>query len=418
VRIIYICLGLLLAPVTPFFLLWRGIRVRGYWRHVAERYGFGPPVPPGGVWVHGVSVGEAQAAGALVRALKGRHPGLPLVLTTFTPTGRDRATAVAGDVATISFVPFDLPFVVPRFFDRVRPRVVVIVETELWPNLFHECGRRGIPLVLASARVSPRSVRRYRHFESLFADTLENGVVIGAQSDADADRFISIGANPARTRVTGNLKFDYALPADAPERARALRASLGTARPIWVAGSTHEGEEDVLLAAHARIREAHPDALLVMGPRKPERFEAVASWLRRQGVRHVTRSSGQPVAADTPVLLVDTLGELVTFYGAGDVAFVGGSLVPVGGHNLMEPAALAKPVLTGPYTQNAVGIAELFLQVGAAHTVRTAEDVATRVAGYFADPASAARDGRAGLATMEANRGSLARLVALIEPLL
>jgi 3-deoxy-D-manno-octulosonic-acid transferase len=417
-RIIYACLGLLLAPVTPLFLLWRGFRVRGYWSNVAERYGFGPAVAPGGVWVHGVSVGEAQAAAALVRELRVRHPHLPLLLTTFTPTGRDRARAALGDRAAISYVPFDLPVVVPRFFDRVRPKVVVIVETELWPNLFRECGRRGVPLVLASARVSPRSVRRYRHFAGLFADTLENGVVIGAQSDADAERFIAIGANPARTRVTGNLKFDYTLPADVAPRALQLRESLGTGRPIWVAGSTHEGEEEILLAAHELVRRRYPDALLVMVPRKPERFDAVASWLRKRGARTVTRSSGEAVRPDTTVLLVDTLGELVPFYGAGDVAYVGGSLVPVGGHNLMEPAALAKPMLTGPYTQNAVGIAELFLEVGAAHTVRTADEVAARVEGYFADPAAAARDGRAGHAAMDANRGALARLVALVEPLL
>lgn len=417
-RIIYVCLGLLLAPVTPLFLLWRGFRVPGYWRNVAERYGFGPPLAPGGVWVHGVSVGEAQAAAALVRELRARDPGLPLLLTTFTPTGRDRARAVLGDGAAISYVPFDLPFVVPRFFDRVRPRVVVIVETELWPNLFRECGRRGVPLVLASARVSPRSVRRYRRFAGLFADTLENGVVIGAQSEADAERFVAIGASPSRTRVTGNLKFDYTLPADVPARALKLRQSLGAGRRVWVAGSTHEGEEEVLLAAHELVRRRYPDALLVMVPRKPERFDAVASWLRKRGVAVVTRSSGEAVRPDTTVLLVDTLGELVPFYGAGEVAYVGGSLVPVGGHNLMEPAALAKPMLTGPYTQNAVGIAELFLEVGAAHTVRTAAEVATHVEGYFADPAAAARDGRAGLAAMDANRGALARLVALVEPLL
>jgi 3-deoxy-D-manno-octulosonic-acid transferase len=418
VRIIYFCIGLLLAPVTPVFLFWKGLRARGYWRHVPERYGFGPALPPDGVWVHAVSVGEVQAAAALVRELQRRHPGLPVLVTTFTPTGRDRAQSLLGDSVAHRYMPFDLPGVVPRFFDRVRPRLMVIVETELWPNLFHECGRRGVPLVLASARVSPRSVQRYRRLARFFRDTLANGIVIGAQSAADAERFVSIGANPRKTHVTGNLKFDYSLPDDVPCRARDLRVALGVDRPVWVAGSTHEGEEEIVLAAHARIRASHPDALLVLVPRKPQRFESVGTLLRRHGARHVTRSSGERVTADDAVLLVDTLGELVLFYGAGDVAFVGGSLVPIGGHNLMEPAALAKPVVTGPYTSNAVGIAELFVEVGAAHVVRDADELAARVAGYFADRAEAERDGLRGLETLAANRGSLARLTTLVDPLL
>jgi 3-deoxy-D-manno-octulosonic-acid transferase len=418
VRILYLCLGLLLAPVTPLFLFWKGLRARGYWQHVPERYGFGPRAAPGGIWVHAVSVGEVQAAAALVRELQRRHPGLPVVVTTFTPTGRDRSRLLLGDSVQHRYIPFDLPFAVPRFFDRIRPRLAVIVETELWPNLFHECGRRGVPLVLASARVSPRSVKRYARLARFFRETLANGIVIGAQSESDAERFLAIGASRRNTHVTGNLKFDYSLPPDVHERARQIRAWLGAGRPVWVAGSTHEGEEEIALAAHARIREARPDALLVLAPRKPQRFDAVGALLKRQGVRHVRRSSGQPVPADTSVVLVDTLGELVTFYGAADVAFVAGSLVPIGGHNLLEPAALAKPVLTGPYTQNAVGIAELLIDVGAAHVVRDAEELAARVTGYFADPAAAARDGRQGLATMDANRGSLARLTALVDPLL
>jgi 3-deoxy-D-manno-octulosonic-acid transferase len=418
VRIIYFCIGLLLAPVTLAFLFWKGLRIRGYWQHVGERYGFGPALSPGGVWVHAVSVGEVQAAASLVRELQSRRPGLPVVVTTFTPTGRERAHSLLGDAVAHRYIPFDLPFSVPRFFDRVRPRLAVIVETELWPNLFHQCGRRGVPLVLASARVSPRSVRRYRRLAQFFRDTLANGIVIGAQSPADAERFLAIGANPRNTHVTGNLKFDYSLPPDVPAQARALRAELGGDRPVWVAGSTHEGEEEIVLAAHAAIRQRHPGALLVLVPRKPQRFEAVGALLRHAGVSHVSRSSGEAVGPATQVLLVDKLGELVLFYGAADVAFVGGSLVPIGGHNLLEPAALARPVLTGPHTSNAVGITELLTESGAAHVVHDGVELATRVGDYFAEPATAERDGRHGLAALEANRGSLARLIALVEPLL
>jgi 3-deoxy-D-manno-octulosonic-acid transferase len=418
VRIIYFCLGLLLAPVTAAFLLWRGFQVRGYWQHVGERYGFGPALPAGGLWVHAASVGEVQAAAALVQALRARHPGLPVLLTTFTPTGRERARSLLGDSVAYRFLPFDLPLAVPRFLDRVRPRLAVIVETELWPNLFRECGRRGVPLVLASARVSPKSARRYRRLAALFREALADGIVIAAQSEADAERFLAIGANPRHTHVTGNLKLDYAPPPEVAAQAAALRAEVGARRPVWVAGSTHEGEEAIVLAAHAQVRERHPDALLVLVPRKPQRFDAVADLLAQAGVRHARRSRREPVTAATEVLLVDTLGELVPFYGAADVAFVGGSLVPVGGHNLLEPAALSKPVLTGPCTANAVGIAGLLTAGGAAHVVRDAAELAARVGGYFAAPGDADRDGRRGLATLEANRGSLARVVALVDPLL
>jgi 3-deoxy-D-manno-octulosonic-acid transferase len=275
-----------------------------------------------------------------------------------------------------------------------------------------------VPLVLASARVSPRSVKGYARLAQFFRETLANGIVIGAQSESDAERFLAIGASRRNTHVTGNLKFDYSLPPDVHARAAQIRTWLGAGRPVWVAGSTHEGEEEIVLTAHARIREARPDALLVLAPRKPQRFESVGTLLRKQAVPYVTRSSGQPVRPEATVVLVDTLGELLMFYGAADVAFVAGSLVPIGGHNLMEPAALAKPILTGPHTFNAVGIAELFLEVGAAHVVRDADELAARVSGYFADPVAAARDGRQGLATMDANRGSLARLTALVDPLL
>lgn len=416
-RIIYICLATLLAPLLHGVFLYKGLKARGWWHDLRERYGHGPRVPPGGIWMHAVSVGEVQASAPLVRELLARYPGLPITFTTFTPSGRERSKSLFGDRVHHRYVPVDLPWVVRRFFDAVQPRLAVILETELWPNLFHECGTRRIPLVLASARVSPRSVASYRRLAMLFRETLSHGIVIAAQSAADAERFRSIGANPVRTHVVGNIKVDYALPPELPARARELRALLGAGRPVWVAGSTHEDEEEVVLEAHTLVRARHPDALLVLVPRKPPRAEDVAGLLRRRGARYVTRRSGEPVTPEVEVLLVDTLGELVTFYGAGDVAFVGGSLVDVGGHNLLEPAAFAKPVLTGPNNWNAQEIAELLFERDAAHVVRNAPEMATRVDGYLADAALRERDGRAGLATLEANRGALARLVALVEPL-
>ena len=231
-RAVYIVLAYLLAPVYCAVLLWRGLRERGYWSHFGERFGFGEPSFATSIWVHAVSMGEIQAASALIRSLRDRYPQVPLVITTITPAGRDRALALFCDAAgtaagtSVRYVPLDLPGAVHRFFERVRPRVAVILETELWPNLYHECGRRNVPLVLASARLSPRSVRRYARMAGLFRETLSRGIVVAAQTQGDADRFRAIGANPQLTHVTGNVKFDIHV---APEVAASWPAAARTA---------------------------------------------------------------------------------------------------------------------------------------------------------------------------------------------
>ncbi len=417
-RLLYICLGYGLAPFLLAASLWRGLRDRSYWQALPERFGFGAAVAAGGLWVHAVSVGEVQAAASLVQALRRRYPELPLTLTTSTPTGRGRATRLFGDEVGVRYLPYDLPGPVRRFLDRVRPRVAIVLETELWPNLFRACERRGVPLVLASARVSERSVRRYRRLGGLVRETLAGRVIVAAQSTADAERFASLGADAARVHVTGNLKFDFELPPETEARGRELRVALGAARPVWVAGSTHEGEEEQVLDAHQRLLPSHPDALLVLVPRHPPRFESVAALLRRRGVAFVTRSSGAAVTTATRVLLVDALGELVNFYAAADVAFVGGSLVPVGGHNLLEPAALARPVVTGPHTASAAPVARLLIEAGAAEVVADGAALAAAVGRLLGDREAALAAGRAGLAAVRDNRGTLARFLALLESLL
>lgn len=417
-RFVYVILVYLLFPVLFAAILWRGVRDRGYWSRLAERFGFGPHAEKPCVWIHAVSVGEVQAAAAFVHALAERYPHIPLTVTTFTPTGADRARALFKDVATVRYVPFDLPGSVRRFFDRTRPRLAVIFETELWPNLYHECGRRRIPLVLASARISPRSASRYRWLATLFKETLSHGIVIAAQGPGDAERFKSIGANPERTHVTGNIKFDFALPPDILPRGRALRERYAAGRPVWIAGSTHGGEEEQVLQAHCRVLQTCPDALLVLVPRHPPRFDEVAGWLEKEGVRFVRRSQPEAPDASAQVLLVDTLGELVDFYAASDVAFVGGSLVPIGGHNLLEPASLGLPILTGPHTFNSQDVARLLIGRGAAEVVQNADELGERVAALLADPQERARIGALGRASVEDNRGALAKVLALVDPLL
>ncbi len=420
-RFLYLLAIYLAAPVVSAIFLWRGMRDRSYWRNFGERYGFGARLVPQGVWLHAVSVGEVQACAPLVSALSRRHPGLPLTVTTFTPTGSARARALFGNLATVRYVPFDLPGAVRRFFRRVQPQLAVIFETELWPNLYRECTRRRIPLVLASARISARSVSRYRRLGALFSDTLARTALVAAQGAADAERFRTLGADPAATHVTGNIKFDFELPAGIAARGAQLRADYAPDRPLWVAGSTHGGiEEQAVLAAHERVRQAHPGALLVLAPRHPPRFEEVAQQLRASGVDFLRRSATATAARDPrcAVLLLDSLGELLDFYAAADVAFVGGSLAPIGGHNLLEPAALGVPILTGPNNSNSEEIARLLIARGAAELVHDGAELGDRVSALLAESATRERMGAAGRASVDSNRGALEKLLALIEPLL
>jgi 3-deoxy-D-manno-octulosonic-acid transferase len=416
-RYLYTLLAYVLAPIFCGVLLFRGIRDRRYWRNFGERFGRAPQLAKPCIWVHAVSVGEVQAAAVLVRCLHDRYPNIPLVVTTLTPTGEERARAMLGDRAVVRYMPLDLPGSVRRFFDRVKPCIAVIFETELWPNLYHECGRRRVPLVLASARISPRSMNRYTRFLTLFRQALSNGVVIAAQGDDDAARFRSLGADPARTHVTGNLKFDFALPPDVSTKGSELRQHYAEGRPVWVAGSTHGGEEEMVLNAHREVRRVHPKALLVLAPRHSARFAEVGTWLERQNVRFIRRSQPAARTPDLEVVLVDTLGELLDFYAMGDVAFVGGSLVTVGGHNLLEPAALGLPVLTGPHNFNSEDTAKLLVDGGAAEIVKDSAGLGKRVTELLSNPSERTRIGALGRASVEQNRGALQKLLNLVDPL-
>jgi len=419
VRLLYIAIAYLLAPVVLVALALRGFRDRSHWEGFAERLGLGRRLPDGrSIWVHAVSVGEVQASAPLVNALLAKFPGMPLVVTTGTATGRVRARALFKERVDVRYVPIDLPGAVRRFFDRVRPQLAVILETEIWPNLYHRCGQLDIPLVMASARISPRSVNRYRRMVGLFRQALSHGIFIAAQSEQDAERFRSIGASADRTHVVGNIKFDFRLPPNIETQGATLRRLLGVDRPVWVAGSSHAGEEDVLLAAHRQVRARYAQALLVLVPRHPPRFGEVAGWLEAQGVKFVTRESGGGTTGDTEVFLVNTLGELLAFYAAGDVAFVGGTLVPIGGHNLLEPAALGLPVLAGVYNFNSADVARLLVESGAVRIVHDAADLSAAICGLLAEPAARARMGASGRKAIEANRGAVDRLMAFLAPLL
>ena len=421
-RLLYLAAVYLAAPVISAMLALRGLRDRSYWHHFGERFGFGPRLASAPIWVHAVSVGEVQAAAALVLALRDRYPQIPLLLTTFTPTGAARARTLFRGTAEVRYLPFDLPGSVGRFLRRTGPRLAVIIETELWPNLYRQCRLRRVPLVIASARLSRRSTDRYRRLGALFKETVAGALVVAAQGEGDAERFRALGAPAERTHVTGNIKFDLTLPPNIAERGKALREQYAPRHATWVAGSTHGGaEEEAVLAAHRRIVAAHSGALLVLAPRHPNRFGEVASWLEREGIAFTRRSQspGGGATGEGPrVLLLDTLGELLYFYAAADVAFVGGSLVPIGGHNLLEPAALGLPVLTGPHNSNGEDVARLLLDCGAAEIVRDGTELGRRVAELLSDPRLRAEIGERGRAAVDRNRGALRKLLSLIASVL
>jgi len=418
-RFAYAILTYLLLPVYACYWFFRGLGNRSYWDRFGQRFGKGYPDLVGGcIWVHAVSVGEVQASVPLVNALAERFPDRHLLITTVTPTGAARVKLLYGDSVVHSYIPFETPNAVTSFFNAVKPEIALIMETEIWPNLYHECGRRNIPLVLVSARISPKSAKSYRKLLPLFRETLSHGIVIAAQSEADAGRFRSLGAAEERTWVTGNIKFDIELADDLLDNGAALYRDNFDGRPVWVAASTHDGEEQLVLHAHRLVQQRFPNAVLVIIPRHPERFPAVRSLLHKEGCQFISRTDGLPSTSDTEVYLVDTMGEVPLFYAAASVAFVGGTLVPVGGHNLLEPAALGRPVVTGPHLYNTQDIANMFDSLGASIVVNNAGQLGTAVADLFDDPETSQDIGARGMEIVRQNRGSLERLLKLLEPLI
>ena len=417
-RILYnLLIYLLQIPLGLYWLVRAGVN-RSYRGRAGQRFGIGYPNLDSCIWIHAVSVGEVQAAAPLIRQLAARFPGHSLLVTTVTPTGAARVSAIFGDSVTHAYIPFEMPLAVDRFFAATNPELALIMETEIWPNLYRGCGVRDIPLVLVSARISPRSVGGYRRFLPLFRETLSHGIIIAAQSEADADRFRSLGASAVRTWVTGSIKFDIELPQSLPEDGRRFRADHFGSRPVWVAASTHDREEQLVLTAHKALRAQVPELLLVLVPRHPQRFSDVRDLVTRAGLSCVARTERRTCEPATEVFLGDTMGELPLFYAASDIAFVGGSLVPVGGHNLLEPAALGLPVITGPHVFNAQEIADLFISRGACRMIEDAPGLAAAVGDLLGNPEAAAAMGNLGRDIVQRNRGALAKLLQLLEPLL
>jgi 3-deoxy-D-manno-octulosonic-acid transferase len=409
----------LFVLATPFILLrlyCKSLKNPAYRARWAERFGiFKFPLPPGGLWIHAVSVGESVTAIPLVLEFQKRFPALPITVTTSTPTGSARVQSVLKNQVFHMYFPYDLPWCFGKALKVIRPKLMILMETELWPNCLWQCKQRHIPVMIANGRLSPRSIREYGYVQFVAKQMLACVNFVAAQSLRDGANFIALGLAPERLVVTGNIKFDLTLKEGTKTEAQLLRETWGKERLVFVAASTHGGEEEQILTAFSEIRRQFKDALLIAVPRHPERFSGVAELIKRQGYSMVLRSSGLNATSKTQAFLGDTMGELDLFYAASDVAFVGGSLVAIGGHNTLEPAAQGVPVVVGSHVHNFVEVTQLLLDAGALVQVSNSHALAEAVLHWFKMPAARKRAGSAGKAVVERNRGAVTKIVDLAQ---
>ncbi len=402
----------LLLPYVLFHLVWRARRQPEYLRHWGERFGrcYGVrPLRPV-IWLHAVSVGETRATAPLVKALQARYPEHQILLTHMTPTGRDAGEQLFGAEVLRCYLPYDYPFAVRRFLEHFRPELGLLLETEIWPNLIQACHTANVPLCLVNARLSEKSARRYARFSKLAAASLRQMSAIAAQTEEDARRLEALGA--CNVSVMGNLKFDIAPPAQLLELGHRLLQRFGPERRIFLAASTREGEEEKILAALQRIE--LPGLLTVIVPRHPQRFDAVARLFEQRGISYQRRSLEESVRPDTAVVLGDSMGEMFAYYAACDVAFIGGSLLPFGGQNLIEACAVGKPVILGPHTWNFSEAAERAVEAGAAVQVGNEEGLAQELQALLQTPERCRRMGQAGLEFSRRHQGATEKVMNIL----
>jgi 3-deoxy-D-manno-octulosonic-acid transferase len=410
-RLIYTFFLWLLLPYVFFHLLWRGRKQAGYFQHIPERFGFysirtDKPV----IWLHTVSVGETRAAATLIQRLAASHPNHQLLLTHTTPTGREASEQLYSDTVLRVYLPYDYPFAVLRFLHHFKPQVGILLETEIWFNLIHYCKANNAALLLLNARLSEKSFKRYARFPKLTRLGLSELSNISAQTDDDAQRLQQLGGH--NISVMGNLKFDIAPPATMLELGEKLRSLFGTNRTIFLAASTREGEETLLLDALAKINIPH--LLTAIVPRHPQRFDAVAELIKNRGFNLQRRSSNEPIRSETQIVLGDTMGEMFAYYTACDVAFIGGSLLPFGSQNLIEACTVGKPVLIGPHTYNFAQASELAIASGAALRVTDATNLMQTLQSLLENPQKIAKMGAAGIKFTQHNQGATERALTLV----
>ncbi|GCF88545.1 lipid IV(A) 3-deoxy-D-manno-octulosonic acid transferase [Shewanella sp. M-Br] len=417
-RFFYSTILYLLSPLLVVYLAFRAIKSPDYRGRWGERFGL-TRLKSTDLLVHSVSMGETLAAIPLIRLIMQSHPELSITVTTTSPTGSAEVRKAFGDSVQHCYLPFDLPWCVGRFLRQVSPKSCIIMETELWPNLVAIAAKRGVHLMLANARLSAKSAAQYAKRPKLSRPMLQRLDIIAVQTRVEAQRFIELGVSQDRVTVCGSLKFDLSITPERLANAKQLRQAWGReTSPIWVAGSVHPGEFDAMLTAHRQLLAQWPDALLIIAPRHPEQFSAVAEVVASQGFELIRRSSNLPVTATTQVLVGDTMGELLTFYGTADQAFVGGTLINNGGHNPLEPVAMGVPVMVGPNHWDFAQITQMLADAGGLRVVASADELAANLIEYFAKPELRQQAVNAGLAVVEANRGALQQQYLLAQSLI
>ena len=418
-RLVYSILFALCMPFVYLKLLWRGHKAPEYQARKLQRFGwFKAPPLRHCIWIHAVSVGEVLAAEPIIRQLQARYPQRDIAVTTMTPTSSELLLKLFGDSVFHVYAPYDLPFMVSAFLHRIKPEFLIIMETELWPNMIHQASKMGCPVVIANARLSERSAAGYRRLNPVIGWMLNELSLVLCQYQNDATRFSSIGITADKIKVTGSVKYDVRIDPANAEKGRNLRSLLVNQQTVWIAASTHSGEDERILAVQQQLRARFPDVVLVLVPRHPERFDQVCRLAQHTGFKTYRRTACAQIPADTDVFVVDTMGELLAFYAAADVAFVGGSLVEVGGHNPIEPGALALPILMGPNTFNFEAICGRLAEVGALHVVADETELVAQLTLLLANPSLAQERGRKALAEVEASKGAVQRVVEHLAPLL
>lgn len=414
-RFIYNILVYLITPLLFFRLWWRSRQTPARWKRWQERCGYTPQLKEC-IWIHAVSLGETLAAIPLIKKIVDAHPNIPVLVTNMTLTGAEQTRQQLGDQVKNCYIPFDAWHFVQRFFKRSNPKIAIIVETELWPNLFRACEQRHIPIIVTNARLSQKSADGYqRYLSSMMRWMLMCVTKIACQAEADGERFIKLGLAREKLHVTGSVKFDIKISDEQQQKGAQLKQTL-TKRIVWVAASTHDTEEKIMLAAHKMLLEQHPDALLILVPRHPERFDSVSELLSHDGWHFSRRSLSQTITHETQVYLADTLGEMMVFFAACDIAVVAGSFKPIGGHNVLEPAALGKPVVSGPSVHNFVQAVDLLKAQNAIEIVEnSAESLAKTVCWLASDAKLREEKGARALQVVAANRGALDKQFALID---
>lgn len=422
-RYCYILLSYLVQPFILLLILKKSLKQPAYRQRLCERYGhYDNKLKPKakGIIIHAASVGEVIAATPLIKQLQQTYPTLPITVTTVTPTGSDRVKAAFGESVSHFYLPYDLPYAVKRFIDFIDPKLIVVIETELWPTLIHQFHQRRIPFVIANARLSPRSTKRYTLIKQSIKEMLSEVDMILAQDDVSAERYLQLGYDPLKMDTTGNLKFDLNISSALRNKISNTLTQLAIQnRPIWIAGSTHEGEEKIVLTAHKMLLKKYPDLLLILVPRHPERFNQVEETIKKFEFSYVKRSKQQPLTPTTQILFGDTMGEMMVLYGLSQIAFVGGSLVKHGGHNPLEPIAFELPVISGVHTYNFPEIFNKLRIVKGVIEIESSSQALMQAVDFLLQNTEKGKQiAQNGFKILQENQGALKRHLVLLSPYL